>query len=140
MKRLQLIILCALPLLNGCVAGDRHPTATISLRLYRDKPPVSQAATDPEMELALRYVDELMQAEGFVRGPKHSTALEEGRVADYVAGAVVCKVYASDLKLSVVVLDTRIGHKSAEVLRMCQTISESLRRRYGARQVKAACS
>ena len=135
MRNALLIAFLSLGLV-GCFLGDSVAVRTVSLNFptQASESRVILVATDPQVQEALKLVDEIMVAHGYHDYPPSISAADKSR--GIVAFYGICGVSFRDNKLDIGFVENHRLHSTATVKNLCKVLKEKLSSRYGAKNVK----
>jgi hypothetical protein len=146
-KPFALCAAAALLLLTGCWLGDRFATTrTVSLTfpVPAGQSKVSLSVTNGEVQEALKVIDAVLTSAGLTRDPNPPPQNVPGFIASYVRYSGTgprppgTSVYLEDGHLYVAVVEwgNRSGHLTTDGKRICKSLRDELRKRYGAGKVR----
>jgi hypothetical protein len=120
----------------GCYLGDSvGATRAVAMKLpvSAQRNQVNVSTNQPEIQEAIKLIDEVLVANGYVRDQDPPSANDQGLVASY---GYFCSAYVKDGKLTVSFLDYRQHHSSTRTKNVCKLLKDKLSSRYGADSVK----
>jgi len=133
---------------SGCYLGDRPTLSrTVTLNFYQPQSvnTVDLSLTNLEVQEALKIVDDVLGANGFVRETSPDMAGVPGFVMDYrliessgLRSSKCPDIYFGDGHLSVRIeeLGNRTTHPSALTDKICESLKVEFKRRFGSKSVK----
>jgi hypothetical protein len=137
MKELLTALICvSLLLVTGCFLGDTfaHKTIALSIPATDQQTNVSLSVNDIQVQEALKLIDSVLVANGYVRDPNPLTAVDEARGLIVFYG--VCGVTLQGHKLEVGFVEAHTRHFSSPVKKVIQQLQDKLRSQYGNERVK----
>lgn len=137
MKELLTGLICvSLLLVTGCFLGDAfvHKTISLSVPMTDRQTNVSLSVSDAQVQEALKLIDGVLVANGYIRDPNPPTAADQAR--GLIAFYGVCGVTLQGNRLEVGFVEAHARHFSAPVKKVIRQLEDKLRGQYGNERVK----
>jgi hypothetical protein len=137
MKELLTTFICVFLLpVTGCVFGDSfaHQTISLSIPVPEQQTNVSLSVSDTQVQEALRLIDGVLVANGYVQDPNPITT--EDRARGLIAFYGVCGVTLQGHRLEVSFVEAHTRHFSAPMKQVIQQLQDKLCGQYGSKRVK----